>query len=41
MDSLNHGFGILNIQYAVDKYNGDIDIETEGNKFKLEIVLPK
>lgn len=40
-DNMNHGFGISNIKNALAKYNGDFEIETEGNEFKLEIVLPK
>lgn len=41
MDKVNHGFGISNIKYAVGKYNGDLHIETDSDKFKLEIILPK
>ena len=40
-DSVNHGFGIVNIKYALAKYNGDFEIETENNEFKLEIIIPK
>ena len=38
-DAENHGFGLNNIQYLVDKHNGLIKIGTENNTFKISIAL--
>ncbi len=38
-DKLNHGFGLSNILKTVNKYNGQADIITENNEFKLDICL--
>ena len=40
-DAINHGFGIMNMQYAVKKYNGDFEIKENDDIFRVEIVLPK
>lgn len=40
-DNVNHGFGIYNIKHAVDKYQGNVDMEAKENMFKVNIVLPK
>ena len=40
-DAINHGFGIINMQYAVKKYNGDFEIKEKDDIFRVEIVLPK
>ncbi len=38
----NHGgFGIGNVLKVVNKYNGDIDIQREGNMFACNIVISK
>jgi len=41
-DIENHGFGLLNIKYAVEKYNGQMLLEIEENKipeFVLSIIV--
>lgn len=38
-DQINHGFGISNIMRTVKKYDGQADISTENNEFKLDISL--
>lgn len=35
-----HGFGMKSIQYAVQKYNGQMSIHTENNIFVLRISIP-
>ena len=37
-DIENHGFGLLNIKYTVEKYNGQMLLEIEGKEFP-EFVL--
>lgn len=39
LDKFNHGFGLLNIENAVKKYNGVIDIVEETNSFTISIML--
>lgn len=39
-DSHNHGFGITNIAFAVDKNNGSFDYKADEDVFTAEIVLP-
>ena len=34
-----HGFGLKNINRMVDKYDGDISISTDDNKFKYVIMI--
>lgn len=36
-----HGYGLQNIQRTVEKYSGIFRIETEEQKFKVKIFLPK
>ena len=38
-DKKNHGFGLQNVHYVVDKYDGEIKIEKEDNIFLVEILL--
>lgn len=41
-DIENHGFGLLNIKYAVEKYNGQMLLEIEGKEipeFVLSIIV--
>lgn len=38
-DKKNHGFGLQNVHYVVDKYAGEMKIEKEGNVFLVEILL--
>ncbi|WP_055665830.1 sensor histidine kinase [Desnuesiella massiliensis] len=38
-DKENHGFGIENIRYVVDKYDGLLKIEDLGDKFSINIAL--
>ena len=40
-DKQLHGIGLANIQRCAQKYNGDLEIETTANKFKLTIMLNK
>ena len=35
-----HGFGMKSIQYAAQKYNGQMSIHTENNIFVLRISIP-
>lgn len=35
-----HGYGIYNIKESVYKYDGDIQIDTEGGKWKMNIYIP-
>lgn len=35
-----HGYGLKSIRYAVTQYNGETNIHTEDNWFKLSIVIP-
>ncbi len=39
-DQLYHGFGMRSIQMLTEKYGGHMDIVTEGNIFRLSIMLP-
>lgn len=38
-DKSNHGYGLVNIRNVAQSYHGDIDIEQDGNRFKLSIML--
>jgi len=41
-DTENHGFGLLNKKYAVEKYNGQMLLEIEGKEipeFVLSIIV--
>lgn len=38
-DNKNHGFGIYNLKNAVEKYQGEVSFDCEGQKFIAEIVL--
>ena len=38
-DKSNHGIGLGSIQNALQKYNGQLNIETEENKFKISIII--
>ncbi len=38
-DKDNHGFGISNIREVVNLYNGDLNIETHNNIFRVDIIL--
>lgn len=39
-DILKHGYGLKNILKTVQKYNGDVSITTDENKFKYVILIP-
>ena len=39
-DELNHGFGIKSMKNIVKKYNGEFNIVTEHDMFKVVILLP-
>lgn len=34
-----HGYGIINIREAADKYDGYVEINTANHKFSLQIIL--
>ena len=36
-----HGFGLKSIKYLVEKYHGTLSIVTQGNIFKLNIIIPR
>ena len=38
-DFLRHGYGLQSVQNIVNKYNGEIHIETKGNLFSLRLTL--
>ncbi len=38
-DTVSHGFGINSIKNIVEKYNGQLIIKTENNKFLLRIIF--
>lgn len=38
-DRMNHGFGIKSIRNIVEKYNGNILIKTNGDRFILDIMV--
>ncbi|WP_425449766.1 sensor histidine kinase [Dethiothermospora halolimnae] len=40
-DKENHGYGLSNIRYIVEKYNGILRIETKNKQFKVNIALPQ
>lgn len=39
-DSKNHGFGLKSIDYAVEKYEGSLNVSQKGSWFSLEILIP-
>lgn len=39
-DSLNHGFGLGNIEHAVNRYNGSVKADYEDGIFTLYITIP-
>lgn len=39
LDKFRHGFGIANIEAAVKKYNGAVDIVEEKNRFVINMML--
>ncbi len=39
-DFKNHGFGLGNVEFVVNKYNGNIDIRDTGEKFIVYISMP-
>lgn len=38
-DKENHGIGLKNIKKALEKYKGEMDIQTKDNKFYVSIIL--
>lgn len=38
-DKTNHGIGLSSVQYAIDKYNGILDLEYDSNKFIATVWL--
>ena len=40
-DTEHHGFGLLNIRTAVEKYNGMLKGESDDNSFSLSIMVPR
>lgn len=39
-DKSTHGFGIKSIRYLVEKYCGELSIQTRDGKFCLDILFP-
>ena len=39
-DSRYHGFGLRSIRYVALKYHGMMNVETDGNLFTLDVLLP-
>lgn len=39
-DKTSHGFGLKSVRLIVNKYDGEINLETENQIFKLTILLP-
>lgn len=39
-DKAYHGYGMKSIQYVVNKYDGDLNVETKNNVFSLSIMFP-
>lgn len=39
-DSVNHGFGLKSIKYLVEKYKGNLVVETENDYFSIKILFP-
>ena len=37
---IEHGFGLKNVEKAVRKYGGSIDIDTKNQSFRVNILLP-
>ena len=40
LDDTYHGYGIRSMQYAVEKYNGMLTIDTKNNWFTVVIAIP-
>lgn len=40
-DTNFHGYGLKSIQYAVQKYDGVVNVNQQNNWFELEILMPK
>lgn len=38
-DRVRHGFGLLNIKYAIEKYNGQMQYDIEENMFVLSVIV--
>ena len=39
-DKSYHGFGVLSIKRIVEKYHGSMSIRSDGNLFRLDILIP-
>lgn len=39
-DTYNHGYGLKSIRYAVQKYDGVVNVEQKNNWFELKILIP-
>ena len=39
-DSQKHGIGLLNVGDVVNKYNGAVNAEAEGDIFVISILIP-
>jgi len=36
----DHGYGLANVRYVVEKYNGTLSVKDHGSKFDLKIYIP-
>lgn len=39
-DKFNHGIGIENLKFVIEKYDGIIDFQIDKNLFKVRIIIP-
>ncbi|HBG2463603.1 TPA: GHKL domain-containing protein, partial [Clostridioides difficile] len=39
-DSFLHGIGISSVKSSVEKYNGNVEIYSDKNKFTITIYIP-
>ena len=38
-DKRNHGYGVKNVMRIIDKYDGKRDINTDGNRFRVDVTF--
>ena len=39
-DTAYHGYGLKSVKLLAEQYGGDIHIETEGDRFILDVLFP-
>lgn len=40
LDPFNHGYGLKSIRYAVEKYDGVVNVSHQDNWFELKVLIP-